>query len=98
MPKKPIPRKNLAGHRKTPLIKVINEKGRTVYLGKDRRKHTEQVLFDSRAADERRFVPGPEGISHKRRMQLSKRGKGKIILEKKTYVSERNPKHREKKI
>ena len=95
MQKKSFPRKKTPN--KTLLIKAMDEKGKTVYSGKERRKHEETVLFDSRAG-QRRFIPGPGGISPRRRKQLSDEGPAKIVLGKKTYISKRNSKHRERKL
>lgn len=78
------------------LIEVVDEAGRVVYRGANRRTHREQVFFDSTNST-RRFI-GARKISRKRLRELKKLGEVKVFFEKPAYPSQRSSKRKLKTI
>lgn len=79
------------------LLEVSNESGKVVYRGVDRRKHREQVFFES-SEGIRRFSLPKKKISKKRLRALAKIAPQKRVLRQQTFPSGRNSKHKEKEV
>jgi len=80
-------------------VEVTSEKGTVVYRGADRRRHNEQVFFDSAFGNRRFTLPkyGKSRISKKRLQALTKMsGTGKFLGQP-SYLSTRSTKHKEKR-
>jgi hypothetical protein len=74
------------------LIRVVDEQGRVIYSGLERRAHSEQVFFDSENV-KRRFM-GAGKISKKRRKELKRLGGTEKFLGVPTFPSQRSTKHK----
>ena len=78
-------------------VEVANEKGAVVYKGADRRRHREQVFFDSAIGDRRFTLPKNARISKKRLLALAKLSGTERFLGRPSYRSTRSAKNKEKK-